>query len=497
MPHYIIHHCLFLCSCPQVNPSVLFVSHPSQPLLMQDFVTYYPALTTKRMVTVFLYDLNRQIASMVNMENNNVRLAKSVCGRISSSELEPQLSSCNYSYAHSQISGPRLQVLHTEPTTLYDVARWEIVTDNKIYNSEKSIPVSGLPRQVKLEVEFVLNRTLAALREGGSRYLVKIHNVYLRYSGLLGREYILDLDLTSETATQLLEKRVTVLLPHLENLFQIESRDYLPPKKTIEFVVPLSGVNSRLRDFLEMYEDLCLRTEEACSLNLVVYGEKDFKLIKKQVRVLQQKYPMARLTQILGEGRFSRGRALELGVAKLSADALVFICDVDMMIERSFLMRCRRNPLRGTRAYYPEFFKYYNMDYVYRFSKMPWGRSISRQHGHWAMYSYGMLCIYVSDYVRTGGFNPYIEGWGGEDVDLANRVLKKGLDILRAPDPALSHRYHDKVCSTNLTPRQFASCISSRNEDLADRTQLAEYVFYLEDRCVKKGWKLWSNQRQS
>ena len=482
-----------LCSCPQVNPSVLFVSHPSQPLLMQDFVTYYPVWTTSSMLHVFLYDLNREVTSIVNLENSNARLASSVCRRIPTSELEPHLSSCNYSYTYSQMTAPRLRVLDTKPYRLDEIARWEMVADNKIYNSEKSIPVRYMPKQVKLEVEFVLNRTLAALREGGSRSLVKIHNVYLRYSGLLGREYILDLDLTSETATQLLEKRVTVLLPHLENLFQIESRDYLPPKKTIEFVVPLSGVNSRLRDFLEMYEDLCLRTEEACSLNLVVYGEKDSKLIGKQLRALQQKYPTARLTQILGEGRFSRGRALELGMASLPSDALIFITDIDIMIEWSFLMRCRRNPLRGKRVYYPEVFKYYNMDYVYRFDHKPvFGYEISRKHGHWCNYGYGMVCIYKSEYLRTVGFDTKIEGWGGEDVGLATRVLKRGLDILRAPDPALWHRYHDKVCGTSLTPKQFASCISSRNEDLADRTQLAEYVFYLEETCIKKDWRLWS-----
>ena len=382
-------------------------------------------------------------------------------------------------------------MLNTRPARLDAVERWEIVTDNKIYNSEKSTPVRGLQKSVRLEIEFVLNRTMSALRQQGSMSPVRIHNVYLRYSGILGREYILDLEFTKSPEDKL-EKRVSVLLPHLENMFQIESTDYPAAEKTIEFIIPLSGVNDRLYDFLAMYEELCLKNEERCSLNLVVYGEKDAELIGERLKMLQLKYPTAKLREIIGAGKFSRGRALELGISHLDYDDLVFICDVDMMIDRSFLRRCRRNPIRGGRIYYPEFFKYYNMDYVYKFSKMPWGRGISRQHGHWAMYSYGMLCVYKSDYDLVGGFNTNIEGWGGEDVELAARVLKKKLDILRAPDPALSHRYHDKVCSTDLTPKQFASCISSRNEDLADRTKLAEYVFYLEETCDTKKWKLWS-----
>lgn len=339
----------------------------------------------------------------------------------------------------------------------------------------------------------MLNRTLSAIGERGGVSPVRIHNVYLRYSGIMGREYILDFEFR-HSSEEPLEKRVTVLLPHLENMFQIESTDYLTheQERVVNFIIPLSGVNSRLNDFLNMYEELCLKPQEHCSLWLVMYGEKDAELIGKKLDALRRKYSGALMEIIVGTGKFSRGRALELGISRLQPTSLIFFCDVDMMIEKSFLRRCRRNPVRGQRVYYPEFFKYYNMDYVYKFNKKPWGRGISRQHGHWAAYSYGMLCLYKSDYNIVGGFDMKIEGWGGEDVDLAKRVLKAKLDILRAPDPALSHRYHDKVCSTDLAPKQFADCISSRNEDLADRTKLAEYVFYLEENCQTKKWKLWS-----
>lgn len=478
-----------------MDPSKLFVSNPNHPLLLQDFITFYPAGTFEQLLSVYLYDLTREITTIVNMQNSNAELADRICRRLPYSELDLGIRSCNYSFTSSQITAPRFHLVDTRPKRLDEVTRWQLITDNKIYDSEKSNPARGLLRSMKLEVEFVLNRTLAALGESRGLTPVRIHNVYIRYSGILGREFMLDLELYSEGAGGgPMEKRVSVLLPHLENVFQIESTEYptAPDEKVVEFVVPLSGVNERLNEFLQMYEDLCLKKSGNCGLNLVVYGDKDTELIAERLQILKLKYPDAKLKEVIGKGKFSRGRALELGLAQLGNNDLVFICDVDMVIETSFLRRCRRNSIRGKRVYYPEFFKYYNMDYVYRFSKKPWGKSINRQNGHWAMYSYGMLCIFKSDYMLTGGFNPNIEGWGGEDVDLAARVIGKNLDILRAPDPSLLHRYHDKVCSTNLTPRQFASCISSRNEDLADRTKLAEYVFYLEEKCHTRSWKLWS-----
>lgn len=438
-----------------------------------------------------LYDLVRQMTALANLQDASARSALSICTQLPQADAEPGLTVCNFTLAPSHVTDPNLHLLVAPPTQLNEVVRWEVISGNEMYNSEMVSPVRGLSDNTKHEVDFVLKRTIAALG-GAKRWSpVKIHYVLLRYRGLVGREYLMDLTLRNHTGG-LVEKRVSVLLPHLENMFQIESTNHPLVDKNVEFVVPTSGINKRLFEFLDMYEDVCLKTDERCNLNLVVYGEPDLKIISDSLRSLRLKYPTASLRLVTGKGRFSRGRALDLGISTLSRNDLVFMCDVDMEITGDFLQRCQHNTIKNKQVYYPEFFKYYNMDYVYRFTKRPRRLSISRQNGHWAKYSYGMVCMYQGDYVRTGGFDTKIEGWGGEDNDLAMKVLKKGLNILRAPDPALSHRYHDKVCSTNLTPRQFASCIDSRNEDLADRTRLAEYVFYLEEKYKTKKWTLWS-----
>jgi hypothetical protein len=377
------------------------------------------------------------------------------------------------------------------------VISYDVVVGDSLYNSENAAPVKRLSRALKQELDYIVNRTMAVLGGAEAVALIRLNNVYLRSLGITGKEYILDMELVGREGGRVdkergvMKKRASIFIPHLNNLVQIEIKDNPPVECTVEFVIPLSGVNDRLYVFLNMYEELCLKMQDQCNLNLVVYGDRDCKVIGKRLDHLRGMYPNVGLRLITGHGKFSRGRALELGMATLSPNDLVFVCDVDMALSSDFLQRCRRNTVQGQSAYYPQFFKYYNMQYVYHFSRMPWGKSISRHHGHWATYSYGMLCIYKSDYDTTGGYNFKIEGWGGEDVDFALRVLRSDVEIMRAPDPALSHRYHDKVCSTDLTPRQFAQCISSRSEDLADRTRLAEHIFYLEEKCKIKKWKLW------
>ena len=61
--------------------------------------------------------------------------------------------------------------------------------------------------------------------------------------------------------------------------------------------------------------------------------------------------------------------------------------------------------------------------------------------------------------------------------------MKHKLDVFRAPDPFLTHRFHEKTCSKTLPRDRFANCHSSKNENVADKQQLAEYVFYLEKKC--------------
>lgn len=92
--------------------------------------------------------------------------------------------------------------------------------------------------------------------------------------------------------------------------------------------------------------------------------------------------------------------------------------------------------------------------------------------------------MYKSDYEAIGGYDLSIEGWGGEDIELANSTLRNSYEILRAPDPALSHRYHPRTCSEDLSELKHKWCISSRDEEIADSRQLADYVHYLEKTCT-------------
>ena len=433
------------------------------------FATVYPIQSVDHMNSLLLLDHVRELTyHRLKIKHYRDQLHKS--------------SFCRSQHVKSRIKTP-------QPSR--EIKGWSVVNPNSTYYLHRLEPRDWYEGELKKEMEMVAKDGLELVNKRNSTDL-RYHRLlygFFRNLGVRGRELMLDVEAFNGKKKTV--ERMHLVRPYYAQPMVLEDAGPEAINKTIDFIVPLSNVRTRFTEFMKIYEDLCLKVDEKCRLNLVVYGDHDFQVIQTNLTLYKTKYPNAQFKIIPGKGQFSRGRALHIGISSLQPSDLAFTCDVDMTIERSFLNRCRRNVIQGRRVYYPEVFKYYNMDYVYHFRPKPkYGYDISRNHGHWCTYGYGMLCIYKSDYDTVGGYNTTIEGWGGEDVRLVDSVVERGFEVMRAPDPSLLHRYHPKICSKSLTKGQYSQCVSSRNEDIADRRRLADYIYYLENKCkVKK--KVW------
>ena len=372
------------------------------------------------------------------------------------------------------------------PVSKYDIPTWQYFDSLAVYNDETTIPSYWFTvrKDWKKEIQSVMSQVLLEARAHTGRRLLKfrkIINGYARHNPFRGMEYIIDAEYSE--GRSLIRTRTSVVRPLAKNYITLEDNN--SGKTRINFIVPISNVMERFSEFMAMYEGCCLKQDNGLHLVLVVYGEQDIAFVKEVIQPYLKKFRRAKITVVEGTGVFSRGRALHLGMSTLAPEDLAFHCDVDMTILNPFLHRCRKNTIRGKRVYYPEFFKLYNLDYVYINRPRPKKTPLKRQHGHWASYSFGMLCIYKSDYDEVGGMDTSIIGWGEEDVKFYEMVLKKKtLEVFRVPDPGLTHRWHEKHCAPSLSEEQRKHCISSRGENLADRIQLANYI-YLNDYQIK------------
>ena len=364
--------------------------------------------------------------------------------------------------------------------TRFDYQAWEHFDGMQLYNDRTIHPSHSLRacRDRRHELQIILGKAVQVASEQYGRHLRfrKLINGYVRHNPIRGNEYIVDAQFIDFRNPKVaIETRVNLVRPLASNYLPIPDNNNV--ETTIHFVVPMSNVNERFKQFMKNYESVVLKPRENANLILSVYGDEDIKYVQTIVKPYTETYPKAKIIVIKGQGTFSRSKALNLGMMQLRTEDLAFLCDVDMDIGAPFLNRCRRNTIQGKRVYYPEFFKMYNMDYVYYKRPKPDYYTDKRSHGHWAFYSFGMLCIYKSDYHLVGGLNTNFVGWGDEDVNFFEQVLRRRIEVFRSPDTALRHHWHEKTCLETLTEKQYKHCLSSRGENLADRIELANFIY--------------------
>ena len=373
------------------------------------------------------------------------------------------------------------------PTSMYEVKPWIYFDSSSFFEEQAVHPQRSLSNDdnYKHELNDLLLETLRLANNDYPVPLVfhKLLNGYFRHNGIKGNEYIVDVEFMEMNNPQaIIHRRFTLLRPLASTYLTLPSKNNI--NEVVHFIVPVSKVNKRLDSFLDRYENLALVTKENTHLILVAYSENDLEQSKEQTLKFTKKYPDATFTIIHGKGEFSRAKALDAGMAVLDDNDIAFLCDIDMDIGEGFLHRCRRNTIKNKQIYFPEVFKQYKPDYISLASKYT-KASINRFTGHWGYYGYGMICIYKSDYVTIGGLNTEIKGWGGEDVEFYERTLKHKYQVLRAPDPGLSHQWHEKTCDTS-NPSKYQHCMTSRAEVLADRRDLAHHIFELEKQNISQ-----------
>ncbi len=374
------------------------------------------------------------------------------------------------------------------PKNKFEINYWEYFNQTRLMSIMNESPARGIIGGIREEARYALTKAIYLANQGlpqSQRFIFdKLENGYHRLDPMRGSEYILDFVFrrNSDRSTRI-KKRISILRPFHESVVPIESPEMLP---TVNVVTVLSGLSSRLEHFLQQYERNVLQLGEDVTLTIVLFDSPDASKVRLMVQQYITRYQGAKIFIVDATGEFARGIGLHRGTEHFRDDQLLFFVDVDLDISFDFFQRCRLNTLREKQVYFPVFFKLYNQEFVRQYHHGNSSMVITRENGHWAHYSYGMVCIYTSDYRKSGGFDRNMRGWGEEDVDFMSRVLNHGLEAFRAPDPGLIHNWHRKMCNKETVTNQaaFEHCLQSKGENLADRIELAQYVFESE---LRKG----------
>lgn len=370
------------------------------------------------------------------------------------------------------------------PKNKFEVNFWEYFNQTRMMSVYNEQPSHGIIGGLREEARYVLTKAIYLANQGippQERLMFeKLENGYHRIDPMRGSEYILDFLFRKNSDRSIrVRKRVSLLRPFHEAVVPVTA---IQKTRRVHFVVTLSGLSNRLEQFLTNFERNILTQKEDASLTIVLFKGLDDDKVHTLVDKYVQRYPSTSISIVETEGEFARGVGLDKGASHFKDNDLLFFVDVDLEVKTSFIHRCQLNAVQNKQVYFPIFFKLYHIEFVNRYYKGNETQLLSRHNGHWAHYSYGMVCIYTSDYHRSGGFNIKMHGWGEEDIDFLNRVMSHGLEVFRSPDPGLVHLWHRKVCDRSkvVSLRAYRHCLQSKAENLADRTELAQYVFERE-----------------
>jgi len=290
----------------------------------------------------------------------------------------------------------------------------------------------------------------------------------------------------------------------------------------IHFVVTLAGRAENFKRFMRYWETACF-PHESCTITVILFStgnatQDRWSELDEFFDSIRLRHPTSTMRLLHAKGPFSRGIGVELGASFYPLDALLFICDVDLVFTSDLLNRIRQGTIRTRRVFYPIMYSQYNSTLTFPESqpndgddedimaKQPrkqtsqfdpkrlpftpeWNLTkhcfndayLGDVTGYWRQFSFGMVGIYNSDLRRAGGFDLSIRGWGKEDTDLAEKVVAAGLEIFRAADIGLFHVYHQIRCDRSLAKDQLVQCLNTQLQTLLSRTVLAKMLLPVKD----------------
>ena len=234
--------------------------------------------------------------------------------------------------------------------------------------------------------------------------------------------------------------RATNVLPDLDG--KRESKTANPAKsnkKKVHIVVAISNRAKMLEKLLNSIK----RARDSFRAHVVVV---DFNSTDTAVQEMLNASDID-CTYLPAESKiqhFSRALLLQEGINSLKKDDIAFTCDVDMRIPNGLLDAIvgtveQRNINEGQRG------QIFN-PIVFKSSK---GKPLStaKANGKWFPWGYGMIAAYKGSFDDVGGYDihKYTYGWGGEDIELVNRFVKKGYNIVRSKFPGFVHEWHKNL----------------------------------------------------
>ncbi|KJH51102.1 chondroitin N-acetylgalactosaminyltransferase [Dictyocaulus viviparus] len=384
------------------------------------------------------------------------------------------------------------------PNSSRDLTPWDYINNNKILFCADRVncPRHTVDLSIRTEIGDIVTQLFEefnsnARQRGRVLQFQSLQYGYMRVEPRYGVDYVLDMILWFKKfrpphRTTLSVRRHAYVQQVFAPLQAISDRkmrsnlrrssNFTDENSHLHMILPLKGRAEVFSRFAGHLKNICARAGDI-SLVVVLYESEDETTNRATIEELRQSFVRVEVIE-MDKAPFSRGVALMKGAERVPNNGLMFFTDVDMLFTCDALHRVRLNTILNAQVYFPIVFS--------EFSPESWSENdrlladafhYGRRRGYFRHFGYGLAALYKADLVAVGGFDTKIEGWGLEDVDLFEKVVKHGrLRIIRSPEPGLVHIYHPIHCPESMPQAQRQMCHGSKAASLASIDALVDQI---------------------
>ncbi|CAG2056253.1 unnamed protein product, partial [Timema podura] len=322
---------------------------------------------------------------------------------------------------HSAITWPIGNYPGTEPTTRFDVLRWDYFDQKHIYLNSDFSRKKELQGATKLAIEVILNSTISYIetKHQGQYQFQRLLNGYRRFDPSRGLNYKLDFELINVLNSKVVHKRIEVFEPLLK--VEVVPMPYVTENTRVNMILPIAtNDGAQALKFMEQYATVCMEKHDKTFLMLVLLydptvpgkGTKDdiFLNVKQMALSLSDQYKkygnkIAWVSIKLSinsnygvkEHSLMDFAVVDLVIKKLSPDSLIMMCQTNMEFRQDYLNRVRMNTILHWQVFSPlPFTEYYLNSMGPRNKEL----DINKNHGYYDTSFAKHISFYAMDYSK-------------------------------------------------------------------------------------------------
>ncbi len=446
---------------------------------LETALTVYPVTDPKLMYLIHQFVISRVLNETHHVLNHLKDSVDQMTKLLPRSELELQKN------AETQV----------DLSSRDDIPVWKLINHDLLMSDEENNPALKMNAPWKTEINLLVQKAVEHLNswEGEEQYTFrKVVNAYWKVNPLLGIDYSIDFEATRPSDDPLLpSKRFRVVISRPLSSPDISPVQLYPSDKYVNVAIFLTTEQTvQFHAFMKMLDRVLQHDQR---INLLVVQMKTASERQKPrkasnaldpksvLSLYETKYPKAEFKVIDTSNLLSRAHGVSLVLRECRPSEIVFIADLDLEFDNSFVERCRNFPIQSQQVYFPIVFAKSDPAILSDTDHTMLEGAISPHSGYWLVHSYSTACIHAADILAAISH----AGFKGipTEVDMMtvfNGLLSKKYEIIRATDKGLKLVYSDKrTCDLDLHGEAHDPCESHEEPytSLYTRTQLSVLLF--------------------